>query len=466
VTHFPFRRLTLTWIVAAYVSSVGLLTWLVPHRPRLTIYVGEDSYLIGYSPDGSRLATASKSPYQAWLDGHPSKIAVWDFAGRWPLATMTRIADRSSERLDHLAWSWVNDPGRRWLFWQCTGADDCSARLRDLFPGVEVEPGDIDPTEETPRMRVSADGIYAAVRTDNGVYRVSERATGRTCVLTGPTRVSPAFGPSLYEVTVADGTGPPGQVSVGRWNLTTGKGESLAVITSLPMTTARPIASGRWLAATEQSGNVPGYLNLALFDAQTGRCSVSDQHLEDWRFIVPGDRLVTVHNDGIAGSPRIMFRDMVGGEITIPASRETRNVHVQLSASSPDGTILAVADSRAANWPWSWPKPAQQVYGWLRAMRGDDTGSLLLYDIESGETLARLPANTVNINPLTGEGVAAFSDDGRQLAVLGVGGLVRIWDWPLGRPWARILVLGAVLPLVGSFVLMGYRRLRGRPWHQ
>jgi hypothetical protein len=216
VTLFPFRRLTLTWIVAAYVSSVGLLAWLVPHRPRLTIYVGEDSYLIGYSPDGYGLATASKSPYRAWLDGHPSKIAVWDFAGSWPLERVTRIADRSSERLDHLAWSWINDPGRRWLFWQCIGADDCSARLRDLFPGVEVEPGDIDPTEDTPRLRVSADGEYVAVRTENGVYRVSERVTGRTCVLTGPTRVAPAFGPSPHEVTVADGTGPPGQVTVGR----------------------------------------------------------------------------------------------------------------------------------------------------------------------------------------------------------------------------------------------------------
>jgi WD40 repeat protein len=229
------------------------------------------------------------------------------------------------------------------------------------------------------------------------------------------------------------------------------------------MTTARPIASGRWLAAAQQGGNLSGYFKLAVFDAQTGRCHVSDQHLQDWRFIVPGDRLVTIHNDGTAGRPRMIFRDMVGGEITIPASRETTSVHVQLAASSPDGTILAVADSRAANWPWSWPKPAQQVYGWLRAMRGDDTGSLLLYNVESGETLARLPANTVSVNPLTGEGVAAFSDNGRQLAVLGVGGLVRIWDWPLGRPWALILVLGAVPPLVGSFVLMGYRRLFGRP---
>ncbi|HEX4591649.1 MAG TPA: hypothetical protein VH120_17055 [Gemmataceae bacterium] len=449
------RRRSVVWLVVTYVAGVGLLAGFVPHRPRLTFPVPEYAHLIGFSPDGGRVAIASSSPWHAGLYNQPNDIAVWDVARRWPFAAATQIANRPAGWLNHLAWSWVGDPGREWLFWQCVGDDDVPARLGELLR-IKVEAGDIDPTEDTPRIRVSPDGTYVASRTEEEAYRVFERDTGRECALTPPTKAAPEFGPSADEMTILEKMPTTPHVTVRRWNLKTVQEERLSGFDTPRGTGTRLTPGGRWLLAINGADD-----RANLVDPHTGSSVVSIAGY--CRFVAPADRLIALDSGNRQRKYlHLQVHDTLGGVAESPTSLPTDDGFVRTAAVSPDGAVIAFSDHRMDRSVWNWPRPLQGIYVWLTSHGLNDHDGLLICDTRTGNELARLPGATGSVNMLTGEGVAAFSPDGRQLAVLNRGGVVRLFDWPLGRPWLFILTLAAVPPAFGSLIAIGFRRIRRR----
>jgi WD40 repeat protein len=463
--RFPVRRRTLAWLALAYFASLGGLAWLIPHRPRLGFSAGEYPHLIGFSPDGSHVATASADLWRANVDTDKITISTWDIRGRLPLASATKVSERPAGWLSHLAWSWIEDPGRRWLFWQCVGADDVPVRLRELLSVSDMEAGDLDPTEDTPRIRVSEGGTYVAVRNDDGAYRVFERSTGRVCATTGPTDNPPAFGPKCDVVTSVEKSAAANGVTVRRWDLKTGLESRPSRFDVFPGAGIRLSMGGRWLLAyldQASSGLCSCFRRGDLHDPLTGRRVVSVAYSQEWRLIDPGNCLLTIDGRG-KDLPEARFFDFDRGETitcVLPGA-----VRPQPAAALPDGSAVVIMDGRGPDLlPWSSPAALKLGYSWLTKVRSTDNATLYICDVATGEILTRLPALALNPTALTGEGTAAFSDDGQQLAVVGAGGEVRVYDWPLRRPWLFIASIAAVPTLFGGMVVIGFRRMcrRGR----
>jgi hypothetical protein len=417
--------------------------------------------LIGFSPSGGTLATCSLNPFRR-EPGAPIPIHLWDVGGP-PFAAAKRIGEYRSERLNDLCWSWVDDPGRSWLFWECVAADDPEARLGELLPGVPTDAGDLDPTDDPTHLRVSPGGTYVALRSSDGAYVVRERATGRPRATTLPTKVSPVFGPGLDNFSSVDPADVPNRVTVRRWGLTVGSEVGRVAFDSPPHSRTRLTPDGRWAVVT-QGGEQLGapYSRLDLIDTQTGRRAVTDTGLHEWRLIAPAGRLVTVHHDARAGESRVLFWDVASGEVAaavIPHPGSFAVLHVL--AVAPDESVLALADHTPASMrSQNWPAPLRRAHRWVTAITGSDPGQVLLCSAATGHVLARLPADAGAANHLTNEGVVTFAPDGRRIAVLGAGGVVRVWDWPLRRPWAWILALAAAPPALLGFLARGWRRWR------
>src|SRR5262249_49150516 len=96
---------------------------------------------------------------------------------------------------------------------------------------------------------------------------------------------------------------------------------------------------------------------------------------------------------------------------------------------------------------WAGPRPPAPAGGARRGLRGGGVGArcagpgrerqqILVWDVVERRELARLPGSS-----------AAFAGDGRWLATLDEAGVVRVWEVPVRRPWARILAYAAACAL-------------------
>jgi hypothetical protein len=198
----------LRWPITAlgllFLGSVAFLAWQFPHRPSLTVTTGEpDGVIIGFSPDGHLIATSSDEPLALSNADAPGTYRLWDTSSPSRLQQVP-IAEHRTLLLNHLAWNWVEDPGRSWLFWECVTSDKPEDRLRELFPEHAISSEDIDPREDLIRARVSPDGRFSAIRNTHGEYVFYERVTGRALVTTAATRYAPAFGPGRSEATIIE----------------------------------------------------------------------------------------------------------------------------------------------------------------------------------------------------------------------------------------------------------------------
>ncbi len=217
-------------LVALYATSVALLTWLMPPRPECAFGLspGTPAYLLGFSPDGRLIATASGNPIDASEDQLVT-VSLWDLTG--PSGWVT---ERPLGRLAYLGWNWSDDPGRRWLFWQCYLADDPEAKLVELYPGVTLDPERLDPTEKPPRLRASPDGRYYLLRVPPERFEVTERAGGRVLWTTPTVETTPVFGPGPNDLTVLEPAGDDGRSRVTRFVLPSGR-ETFRTAVELPM---------------------------------------------------------------------------------------------------------------------------------------------------------------------------------------------------------------------------------------
>lgn len=452
-------------LVALYAAGVALLTWQLPHRFECaySLPAGTPAYLFGFSPDGGLIATASDDPINA-SEHRRITVSVWDVSGQ-----SVRVAERPFGRLAYLGWNWPDDPGRRWLFWQCHTADDPEAKLAQLYPGVTVDPERLDPTETPPRFRVSADGRYYLLRVPPKRFEVTERVGGRVLWTTPTVETTPVFGPGPDELTVLEPAREDGRFPVARYELPSGR-ETFRTAVELPAK-ARPrlTSDGRRILTGDFNEGQRRFLN-ALMDVDTGRRlilvkyrsrnPVSESVIARW--VDPPGRLVTVEHGSPGGQSlesRAYFWPATGGNPFEVAPAAHNFDFAPIAAAHPDGSAVALYCNGWLAPGWNLPPWARAAYAWVTGTGGPASGTLMLCDGETGKTRAVLPLANAQNNRVTGEGLAAFAPDGQRLAVADATG-VHIWNWPPGRPWFLILTWAAAPPAALAMAAAVVRRLR------
>jgi hypothetical protein len=190
---------------------------------------------------------------------------------------------------------------------------------------------------------------------------------------------------------------------------------------------------------------------LMWWDVATGRQVGHVIHPGDTTFL-DGGRVLVTHPGMAEGAAaregyRMVFWD-VGtgkalGEWDLGAPLDGGGMIDDLVASQ-SGRYLAAEyapDYGRGFWDRCWfldRLPGRRA--WESSM---DRHQVLLWDVVERRELARLPGSS-----------AAFSADGRWLATLSHSGVVRVWEVPVRRPWARILgyaaacTLGCWLPVL------------------
>ncbi|MFO0811520.1 MAG: hypothetical protein U0746_23060 [Gemmataceae bacterium] len=461
-------------LLALYLADFALLAWLVPHRPAVSFNVGDwYSGPLGFSPDGTLFATATRCP----LDAEEYDVRLWDIAGRPWFGPPRLVAERHFDRLAHLGWNWPDDPGRRWLFWQCALADDPQARADELYPGVGLDAERLDPTETPPRFRASADGRYYLLRVPIRRFEVRVRDGGRVLWTTPQVETTPVFGPGPDELTVLEPTDAAGRAAVVRYELSSGR-EAQRVAVKLPKDGRHVVRDVRLTPDGRYVGAIGGGERhaLVLCEVATGAQIAATGQFLAVRWIDPPGRLV---------ANRLALRRETNAEFWT-LGRETPVATVDpptghfdyanlFAEASPDGSAVAFLTSRprsatTAGWP-PW-------LAWLyrRFVHTDwDSATLALHAMADGRSLGTIEIAHGGPNRVTGEGVAAFSPDGRWLAVrdteltvrngvhMSGEAVVRVYQYPLRRPWPWILAWAAAPPVGLALLVAGVRLWRAQP---
>jgi WD40 repeat protein len=220
------------------------------------------------------------------------------------------------------------------------------------------------------------------------------------------------------------------------WNLKTGVPR---VVASAPVD-VRCLAyspDGRTLAAgCCVSGSAPGLIKL--WDAETGlEQATLSMPVPGWPYALTfspdGRTLATAESHGYlrmwdieSGSEKVLFKH-----------DEDDATEVKRLRFSPDAGILAVEEDRNLEYSPStenWPD-------WLK--RNLTAHTVSLWDINSGERLARLPEDHL----------LTFTDDGRSLVTYGCNGTLRWWDVPPPGPIGYFLLLSALPTLLFTALL-------------
>lgn len=449
--------------LVVFLASAGALAWLTPHRPRAVIPSDNPDFVhvIGFSPDGSLLATCDDEPAQAGVNKRDLSVNLRDVS---PDGSLRQLATRRGSLLPFLAWSWIDDPGRRWLFWECMRSENPDQRLHELLHGRPADASEIDPTESPQQVRISEEGRYLAVREIDGTYSIRDRETNRVLLTLPNIPDPPVFGPEPATATFFIWSDQPGERLVVSRDVLTGRELRRHQVPLDSRRTARLSCEGHWIVGEKNGGS-------AVFNTLDGRCAEllapngssysRARMLDRWRWI-PSSPLL-VHVELLwppVGATMRTYEAATGQTVAAFTPRTERLTDLQIAAVSFDGKQVLLRETLSSMDRSTWlPTFLVHAYMWLTWQTGGPTttGSLWVVDTASGMPLARLPVGEECLgNGATNEGVAAFSFDGRQLAVAGVHGEVMIWDLPFRRPWLWI----AGWALVPAMMVIGLGMIR------
>jgi WD40 repeat protein len=210
---------------------------------------------------------------------------------------------------------------------------------------------------------------------------------------------------------------------------------------------------------------------LALDDERDSSLAIAD--LRSGREVIrlPSSQVGTIYEVGYLSGNRLLVGrhakddddpaslriwDVNTGKIELEY-RDPSEIHIWHAATSGDGSVLAIGaeDRRPRSAIWTWIADKARVLG---IDLEPDAYHVVLIETSTGREVARLPGGPAH-SIMTCQ--AAFSPDGRQLAVSGNDGILRIWNVPPRRSWSLILSL-PLIPAVPLALFGVGRRRRAR----
>ena len=420
-------------------------------RARLTLCCHADSLVtVAYSPDGSRIATASQ-------DG---TAKIWDAATGSELITLGTVDGSNAVNL--LAYS---PDGTRIV----TGHDDHTARVWDAATGsvTLTLSGHEDYVNS---VAYSPDGAHIATTSGDNTLKMWDAVTGEELYTLSESINSVAFSPDGKRFATAggDNTARIWDVATGRqwveffghtnavskvafspdgtrlatvsddntarvWDATTGAQQLLLNLPASGLGVAFS-PDGRQLATSGFNGAA------ALWDATSGKEVLTllghSSAIYDVSFSPDGTRLATAGRDNTA-----KVWDITPSRESLAFLAADLPGIVSSLAYSPDGTRLATANNDQGRiWDAATGRLLLTLLGHssdtnrvvfssdgTRLVTTSDDMTARVWDAATGKELLTLNGHTARVV------AAAFSPDGKRLATLSDDGTARIWDASTGR---------------------------------
>jgi len=377
-------------------------------RLQLTIRHADVVEAVAYSPDGTRLATASK-------DG---TAKIWDVAtGQGLLTLKTGSSAFVAFDPDGTRLATANYEAKTATLWDVTTG-------RELLT-LTGHTGGVN------QVIFSPDGKQIATASDDTTAKVWDAATGQELfTLSGHTNIigSVAFSPDATQLVTGSW-----DYSAKVWDMATG-GELLTLSSFTEGVEAVFSPDGTQLAIN--SGN-----ETQLWDLNKGEKLLTllnhTNLIEQTVFSADGKRLATASLDGVAK----VWDAETGVELLSLAGHASS---ISSVAFSPDGSHLATAgqDGTARVWDISpagsreWLTVAGHVdtveavvYSpdgtWLAT--ASDDGTAKIFDAARGDELLTLSGHTAEVYAV------AFSPDGSRLATSSADNTVKVWDTVTGK---------------------------------
>ena len=385
---------------------------------------------VSFSPDGTRLATASQ-------DG---TARIWDSATGKPLLALQVFS--SSTALKGSANSVAFSPDGKLL---ATASDDNQVRVWDPVTGqlIRTLSGH---TDKAYTVRFSPDGTLLGSASADTTAKVWDIATGRELLtLQGHTDAvgNITFSPDNQRISTSGNDG-----TVRIWDGTTGK----------ELLTIQDDGSGIF---SPDGARVATFSHV--WDAVTGKQLVSftghTNVINNEAYSPDGTRLVTVSLDRTA---RVW--DAATGKALLTLWGHTASI--QGVAFSRDGTRLATGDENGTVKIWDLGPDRELLsvpsgkflpqYAPLDARVGafSPDGTRLFTTFNYGADPANSNSEVEVLDAVTGRDVltipvasmildSALSPDGKLLATGGSGGATRVWDAATGHELFRLNNLGS-----------------------
>lgn len=457
-----------------YVAGALALAWWLPHRPSMTLpSANYYQFLVGFSPDGTRLAVAPRfegdrmssskvearraDPYWIWdTKEKTSEQFVWEGSFQLgesnflPLCRTTRSA---------IWWHFLDDP--KW----CRRLESDNDAERD-----ERRKASVSHPDSRPRPS-NRDRLLLALSSGNGGIDLIDWEPYRRLVELPHRPTTIAYSPRDDSIIAAcpkimtRGAHP--RYCVERWSLQTGRKIAESYWEDLDQTiedalyplsrimTVSP--EGRWVVDSRSNEYDPKSVN-GLYVRDSVTCFE--------RFFVPGpksfafansDRILITKHD-FNGELWLRLVDLETGE----SRALTTNRGYSQTVFEPEsmGSLFAAAvycyrPSPLAHLP--------KLNNWLNSLGIDLSASrsdVLVFDAVGGNQIACLPNGPYVHSSQYWEDVVpqlAFSPDGKFLAVLSDDG-IRIWDLPARRSWGLILMLPMLIAAPIAFVAFRRRK--------
>jgi len=368
---------------------------------------------VAYSPDGTRIATASQD----------NTAKVWDATSGQLLLTLTGHTDHVN--------GVVFSPGGKLI---ATTSDDDTAKIWDAMTGKELFTLTGD-TNFVKRAAFSPDGKHLATSSRDGTARIWDVNTGRQLQLLQYNVPLPdvAFSPDGTRLaTTTNTSGSDTVASVLIWDLSTGKivqtfsaGEP-TVLTGVAFS---PDGSRVAASSLDAYGIV--------WDVNTGRefsrFTGHNNQVDDIAFSPDGKWIATSSQDHTA-----KIWDPTTGKELLSLAGHTNGVNGV--SFSPDGKHLATASLDGTARIWNLTPPSELLYiptnshGQLSLSADgtyivgtDATGALKKWDSISGKELMTFDS------PLGPEVIPASSPNGKLVAGVSGNGPIIIWDANTGK---------------------------------
>lgn len=429
------------WVATVYLSAALLGVWLIPYQPRHTVATGAAG-VNAVSPCG-RYALLYRIEHD---DPQAQIVNISEDDSR----CVAFVVDTETARSTQLGEVFrpFEDGVLPAEFLPDVFADAGYLRRLHARAGTPLADGVL-----LPAAVASADGRYWAVRIDrwHKAFAVREVESGRVVLSVPNVASDPAFGPGGDVSVVTDVSDPRADrcsYRFERWDVATGRRIDARPLSMDGCHSPRLTADGRYVLAWVSDEPKLRVIATATGDAipippaverPDGNLAHEVVYAHGVYVASPADRTLALWQPATTRVSTVTFPPGVWTGLT------AANV-------AADGSALAVQvthDALLQRVPWPWLQRALFDSG-VCAWSDDETR---LVETATGREFARL----------ADAGDSAFAADGRSLAVVGRKGDLRVYDWPLRRPWPLILGVAAVpAALVGlaGFALRCFRRRR------